>query len=48
MHGGAKGSGAPKSNHNALVHGLYSKETLERNRALAEFLKEARETLKQI
>lgn len=48
MHGGAKGSGAPEGNHNALIHGLYSKETLERNRAMAEFLNEARKTLEQI
>ena len=26
MHGGAKGSGAPKGNKNALKHGLYTAE----------------------
>ncbi len=26
LHGGAKGSGAPKNNTNALTHGHYSKE----------------------
>lgn len=26
MHGGAKGSGAPKGNQNALKHGFYSAE----------------------
>ena len=26
MHGGAKGSGAPRGNQNALTHGTYTKE----------------------
>ena len=34
MHGGAKGSGAPKGNHNALKHGTYTKEALQRRAAL--------------
>ena len=28
MHGGAKGSGAPRDNRNALKHGYYIKENL--------------------
>ena len=31
-HGGAKGSGAPKGNKNALKHGQYSREMIERRR----------------
>ena len=30
MHGGAKGSGAPLSNTNALKHGAYTKPALQR------------------
>jgi hypothetical protein len=29
MHGGANGSGAPPGNHNALKHGLFTKESIE-------------------
>ena len=29
MHGGAKGSGAPLGNQNALKHGMFTKETKE-------------------
>ncbi|WP_432423325.1 HGGxSTG domain-containing protein [Sphingomonas lycopersici] len=29
MHGGAKGSGAPKGNRNALKHGARSREMIE-------------------
>ena len=29
IHGGAKGSGAPKGNRNAFKHGRYSREVLE-------------------
>ena len=33
MHGGAKGSGAPKGNRNAFKHGRYSREFIENRRA---------------
>jgi len=35
MHGGAKGSGAPVGNTNALKHGMYTAE----NRAFAEHVR---------
>lgn len=48
MHGGAKGSGAPKGNQNALKHGLYTSEALERRKLLAKLMRQARETLRDI
>jgi len=33
MHGGARGSGAPQGNKNALKHGSYTKQALQ-DRAL--------------
>lgn len=33
MHGGAKGTGAPKGNQNAFKHGRYSREFIENRRA---------------
>jgi glucans biosynthesis protein len=48
MHGGAKGSGAPKGNRNALKHGAYTREALERRARLRNLLREARELLRQI
>lgn len=46
MHGGAKGSGAPRGNRNALKHGAYTKEALNRRAHLRELLKEATELLR--
>ena len=43
MHGGAKGSGAPKGNQNALKHGMYSRETLEFNKHMRQLLRDGRE-----
>ena len=34
LHGGAKGSGAPKGNSNAYKHGRFSKKALELNAAI--------------
>lgn len=48
MHGGAKGSGAPKGNQNALKHGLYTREALHERRQLAELMRDMRETLREI
>lgn len=36
MHGGAAGSGAPKGNHNAFKHGLYTEEYLEYKKEVRE------------
>jgi uncharacterized protein YjcR len=43
MHGGAKGSGAPKGNRNALKHGRHARELLEFRRRVRELVREARE-----
>ena len=48
MHGGAKGSGAPVGNQNALKHGLYTKEAIEERRKLSRLLKTTREFLDEI
>lgn len=48
MHGGAKGSGAPKDNQNALRHGLYTREAMAERKALADLMRQARETLREI
>lgn len=46
MHGGAKGSGAPKNNTNALKHGGYTRETLKARADLRLLLEEAISILK--
>jgi glucans biosynthesis protein len=43
MHGGAKGSGAPKGNRNAFKHGRYARELVEFWRLVRELAREARE-----
>lgn len=45
MHGGAKGSGAPRGNANALKHGHFTRKALEERRMLSRMLREMRETL---
>ncbi|MGN3975259.1 HGGxSTG domain-containing protein [Tsuneonella sp. SYSU-LHT278] len=48
MHGGAAGSGAPKGNQNALKSGLYTREMIEMRRKLAQLMREARQTLRDL
>jgi uncharacterized protein YjcR len=48
MHGGEAGSGAPQDNHNALKHGLYTRETIEHRRTVSALLKRSRELLEEI
>jgi uncharacterized protein YjcR len=48
MHGGAKGSGAPQGNKNALKHGVYTREALERRAQLRGLLREARKVLREL
>lgn len=48
MHGGAKGSGAPIGNQNALKHGLYSGQHLDWRRDVNALLREAAKTLKDL
>lgn len=42
MHGGARGSGAPANNSNALGHGLFTKAANEARRANAELVRNIR------
>ncbi len=48
MHGGARGSGAPIGNTNALKHGMYTKSALEERRALRRLIREMEESLQEI
>jgi len=41
MRGGALGSGAAKGNKNALKHGLYTREAIERRRVLPQLMRQA-------
>ena len=47
MHGGAKGSGAPKGYQNALKHGTYTKEAFRQRAELRELIEEAQKLLKE-
>ena len=48
MHGGAKGSGAPRGNKNALKHGAYTKEALARRAMMQSLFREARKLLREL
>ena len=48
MHGGAKGSGAPLGNQNALKHGLHCREAIAERRAIRQLIREARAFLEEI
>jgi glucans biosynthesis protein len=48
MHGGAKGSGAPAGNKNALKHGAYTGEAFQRRAEMRDLIREARELLKEL
>ncbi len=48
MHGGARGSGAPIGNQNALKHGMYTKAALEEHKALRRMIREMQESLQEI
>jgi len=48
MHGGAKGSGAPKGNRNALQHGGYTKEARGHRARLRANIREANKLLKDL
>jgi glucans biosynthesis protein len=45
MHGGAKGSGAPRGNRNAWRHGYWSAEAIEERRMVRELIRRARANL---
>jgi len=46
--GGAKGSGAPRGNKNALKHGAYTGEALRRRAAMRDLIREARKLIKEL
>jgi glucans biosynthesis protein len=48
MHGGAKGSGAPKGNRNALKHGTYTKEALCERAELRRLIQESEALLRAL
>ena len=48
MHGGAKGSGAPKGNQNAFKHGAYSKDSIELMKQIKAMMLESEELLKAL
>lgn len=48
MHGGAKGSGAPEGNQNALKHGRFTKENLEFEKRIREIYREGKELIEKI
>jgi len=45
MHGGARGSGAPRANQNARKHGLFSRDAIAERRRIQALLGEARKLL---
>ncbi|HEY7765713.1 MAG TPA: HGGxSTG domain-containing protein [Aestuariivirgaceae bacterium] len=48
MHGGAKGSGAPRGNSNAFKHGVFTKEAIKRRVLLRKLIREGQKLLKQL
>lgn len=43
MHGGAKGSGAPAGNQNALKHGFYTSEAIVKKREVRALIRQWRQ-----
>ena len=48
MHGGARGSGAPKGNRNAFQYGLYTAEAIAERRLLQLLIRQSRATMEQL
>lgn len=48
MHGGARGSGAPEGNRNALKSGLYTAEALALRRHVNALIRESRKLIEEI
>lgn len=48
MHGGAKGSGAPKGNTNALKHGRYTADELAFRKHLNSLLRDGRKAIQDL
>ncbi|WP_375776837.1 HGGxSTG domain-containing protein [Bradyrhizobium sp. ma5] len=45
MHGGAKGSGAPRANRNARKHGRFTRDAIEERREIRALLGDVRKVL---
>jgi len=45
MHGGARGSGAPRANRNARKHGLFTRDAIEERRQIRALLGDVRKVL---
>ncbi|GEC54474.1 hypothetical protein BEL01nite_35170 [Bradyrhizobium elkanii] len=45
MHGGAKGSGAPRANRNARKHGRFAGDAIAERRQIRALLREVRKLL---
>jgi glucans biosynthesis protein len=48
MHGGAKGSGAPRGNRNAQKHGLYTQGAIAQRRQVVELMRQSRKLILEI
>jgi len=48
MHGGARGSGAPRANRNARKHGLFTGDAIQERRRIQALLGEARKLLEEM
>ena len=48
MHGGAPGSGAPRTNRNARKHGRFSRDAIAERRQIQALLGEARKLLEEM
>jgi len=48
MHGGARGSGAPRANQNACKHGLFTRDAIAERRQVHALLGEARKLLEEM
>ena len=48
MHGGAKGSGAPKANQNARKHGLFTRDAIAERRQIQALLGGARKLMDEM
>ena len=48
MHGGAKGSGAPPGNRNAMKHGLYTRLAIEERKMLNRLIRDSKKLLEEI
>jgi hypothetical protein len=48
MHGGAKGTGAPKGNKNAFKHGNYNNETIANRKEATAIIKQWKALLRDM